>query len=149
MRPILILLLIGSTAVPVQTTMPIAQCDDKKEDASQRETMLKAMRTTAMTYSMSIGERRLKLIEDPIMRFSNPQGVSKDGAIFVWTDNGRPQALFKIYKMDGETFGQEWQSLSEQRLRAERDGTSIWTPARAGCRVSGSSGCAETCGNLS
>jgi hypothetical protein len=97
--------------------------------------MLKAMKSLAASYTVTAGDNkksRLKLLEDPIIRFSNPVGVSKDGAAFVWTEDGRPRALNKIYTTNHQTLFQEWQSLSEEQLVAERDGRSIWTPTQAG-----------------
>jgi hypothetical protein len=140
-----ILFLLGGSAILTSLSpshLPEAQGQEvekkdaeKKEDEAQREKLLKAMRSLAASYTLSIGENkksRLKLVEEPLMRFSNPVGVSKDGAFFVWTDKGRPHALLKIYTTNYRTFFQEWQSLSEDYLFAERDGQAIWTPTVAG-----------------
>jgi hypothetical protein len=108
--------------------------DDGKKDES-REQQLKLMNRTAERYTLSHDDDRkqlLKFHDTAIMRFSNPVGFSKDGAIYLWSYRGQPQAVLKIYTPDNENFAQEWQSLSEGPLIAEREGKTIWNPAEAG-----------------
>jgi hypothetical protein len=109
--------------------------DGKKEEEARREQQLKIMKLSAKQYALSSADdskRLFKFHENAIMRFSNPAGFSKDGAIYLWTDRGRPQAFFKIYTPDNEVFAHEWQSLSESPLVAEREGKTIWNPTEPG-----------------
>jgi hypothetical protein len=109
--------------------------DDRKDEAARRELQLKNMKRFAELYTVSPSEdrkRHFKFHENAVMRFSNPVGVSKDGAVFLWSDRGQPQALLKIFTHDNENFSQEWQSLSENSLVAERDGEVIWNPTEPG-----------------
>jgi hypothetical protein len=109
--------------------------DAKKDEEKQREQQLKIMRGSAAMYTVSPAEDRkqlFKLHENAIMRFSNPVGGTKDGAIFLWSHRGRLQAIIKLYTYDNENFSHEWQSLSESALVAEREGKVIWNPTDPG-----------------
>jgi hypothetical protein len=134
-------LLLRSTFVTaVVSSLSIGQLksaddDGKKEEEVRLEQQLKMMRRSAELYTLSHaddGKRVFKFHEAAIMRFSNPVGSSRDGAIYLWTDRGQPQALFKIYTPDNEIFAHEWQSLSESPFVAEREGKTIWNPTEPG-----------------
>src|SRR5262249_1094435 len=56
----------------------------------------------------------------------------KDGAIFLWTDRGRPQVALKIFTFDNKSYAHAWLSLSEGTLTAERGGRGIWNPSEPG-----------------
>jgi hypothetical protein len=112
-----------------------ADDDGKKEEEARREQQLKIMKLSALQYTLSPADdskRPFKFHENAIMRFSNPAGFSKDGAIYLWTDRGQPQALFKIYTPDNEIYAHEWQSFSESPLIAERNGQTVWNPNEPG-----------------
>src|SRR5579872_5312310 len=112
-----------------------ADDDGKKEEEARREQQLKAMKSFAGQYTLSLANDRkrvFKFHESAVMRFSNPVGGSKDGAIFMWSDRGQPQALLKIFTYDNELFVQEWQSVSESPFIAEREGKTIWNPSEPG-----------------
>jgi hypothetical protein len=115
---------------------PVAADDDgKKEEEARREQQFKIMKRIAEQCTLSHAEDRKRIYkfhENAIMRFSNPVGFSKDGAIYMWSDRGQPQALLKIYTPDNENLVQEWQSLSESPLVAEREGKAIWNPSEPG-----------------
>lgn len=106
----------------------------EKEDETRREQQLKNMKRSAAAYALSAGspKRAFKLQDAALLRFSNPVSGTKDGAIYVWTDGGRPQAVVKLYTFDNEHFTHEWLSLSEGKLVAERDGKSVWAPTVGG-----------------
>ncbi len=122
-------------AILLNAPIGAADDDEKKDEDARREQQLRNMKRFAEMYTVSPSEepkRRFKLHENAVMRFSNPVGVSKDGAVFVWSDRGQPQALLKIFTSDNENFAHEWQSLSESSLIAERDGNVVWNPAEPG-----------------
>jgi hypothetical protein len=84
----------------------------KDKEEAQRELQLKNMRRSAAQYSISPAEDRKRLFkfhETAIMRFSNPVFAAKDGAVYIWTDRGRPQAIMKLYTYDEEHFNHEFQ----------------------------------------
>src|SRR6202021_2279288 len=90
--------------------------DGKKEEEGRREQQLKNMKRSAAQYSISSADDRKRLFkfhENAAMRWNNPAGAAKDGAVYIWSDGGRPQAIMKLYTFDNESFFHEWQSLSE------------------------------------
>jgi hypothetical protein len=96
---------------------------------------LKNLKRTAASYTMFPAadlKRTFKFREDAALRFSNPITGCKDGALFLWVDRGRPQAVAKVFTYDNEIFCLEWQSLSEGTIGAERDGKSVWSPTARG-----------------
>jgi len=87
----------------------------------------------ASTYRITLDSSRpiaLTLREEPALKWTNPQRRADDGAVFVWTDRGRPEiaASFYRYKVDGKPFeDHEFVSLSTSPLSARRDGQVIWS----------------------
>jgi hypothetical protein len=77
-------------------------------------------------------KKSFKFHETPVMKWGNPIGGAKDGAIYIWTDGHRPQAILKLFSHDGVIFTHEWQSLAEGAIVAERNGSVIWNPNKAG-----------------
>jgi hypothetical protein len=108
-----------------------------KEQESRREEQLKKMMRSASQYILTSADdpkRRFKFHDTAIMRFTNPVGHTKDGAIYVWSDRGLPQAILKLLTVEvGSSFySHEWLSLSESGLSAEREGKVIWNPSERG-----------------
>jgi hypothetical protein len=108
-----------------------------KEEEAQREQGLKNMKRTAAQYTLSSADtpqRAFKFHETAAMRFSNPITGTKDGALYVWTDHGRPQALLKLFTLNNNnsSYSHAWLSLSENNLVAERGGKVIWRPTEPG-----------------
>src|SRR6478609_2382481 len=71
-----------------------------KEEEAQREQGLKNMQRSAAQYALSsvdTPQRAFKFQETAVIRPTNPISGTKDGAIYVWTDHGRPQALLKFF----------------------------------------------------
>ncbi|HEV3383199.1 MAG TPA: hypothetical protein VG097_00210 [Gemmata sp.] len=111
--------------------------DGKKEEEARREQQLKNMKRSAAQYAISTADDRKRLFkfhENAAMRWNNPAGAAKDGAVFIWSDRGRPQAIMKLYTFDNERFFHEWQSLSESAIFLERDGKTVWNPTEPGIK---------------
>src|SRR5262245_40481013 len=90
-----------------------------KGAGARREQQLKNMNRSAGQYAIAPDEdpkRQFKFHGNAALRFNNPTGGTKDGALFVWSDHGRPQAVLKLFTYDNETFSHEWQSLSDSAL---------------------------------
>jgi hypothetical protein len=125
-------------AVLVCLALCSADTDPEKEKQNEalRELMLKNMTHSAAQHVLKLADepkRAFKLNEKPVMRHSNPVGSVKDGAVFIWTDGGRPQALLKMYTFgDADRFTHEWLSLSESAFTAQRDGRMVWEPSEPG-----------------
>ncbi len=71
---------------------------------------------------------KLKLNAKPILRWTNPAAGRMYGEIYLWTADGRPEAIMSLYKVWKPAWGfaGELQSLSPTKLTAERDETVFW-----------------------
>ena len=79
----------------------------------------------------------LALREEPALKWTNPQRRADDGAVFIWTDRGRPEvaASFYKYKSDGQPFeDHEFISLSASPLSARLDGELVWSLPKGNVR---------------
>jgi hypothetical protein len=71
-----------------------------------------------------------RLRPDPVLRFNNPVGTVKDGAVFLWLgESGSPVAAAQVFhhKITGN-WHQEFSSLTDVPLSAGR----LWGPTPAG-----------------
>jgi hypothetical protein len=125
--------LVAVVAAVIPTSFLLAQDDPEKvkEEEAQRNKQLKAMQRSAEQVTISLADepkKAFKFHETALLRFSNPVSGTKDGAIYMWSNHGRPQAILKLYTYDNKQFTHEWLSLSESAIVAERDGKTIWSP---------------------
>ncbi|HUQ69157.1 MAG TPA: hypothetical protein VM165_06530 [Planctomycetaceae bacterium] len=67
---------------------------------------------------------KLALEPRPVLNWSNPERGTKNGALFLWTDEGRPQMVACAYEFNGN-LKQEFHSLSTDTIRAEREGNAV------------------------
>jgi hypothetical protein len=105
------------------------------EEEARRERQLKDMTRSAAQHTLASADtpkRTFKFREAAVLRSSNPVSGSKDGAIFLWTDRGRPQVALKIFTFDDKSYAHAWLSLSEGTLTAERGSKVIWKPSEPG-----------------
>jgi hypothetical protein len=76
---------------------------------------------------------RFRLLPDPVLRFTNPVGGSKDGAMFLWLDDaGRPAVASQILWNPQEIWVQELSSLCPSPLIAKSADGRVWNPSRGG-----------------
>lgn len=109
--------------------------DVRTEEYAQRAQGLLNMQRSAAQYSLAAPDspqHAFKFHESPILRFSNPVSKTKDGALYLWTNRGRPQAVLKFFTFNNTTYSHAWLSLSERRLLAQRDGNLVWNPLEPG-----------------
>jgi hypothetical protein len=107
---------------------------EAREEA-RRAQQLKDMTRSAAQHTLSSTDtpkRVFKFHEAALLRSSNPVSGTRDGAVYLWTDHGRPQAVVKLLTFDNSTFIHEWLSLSEGTLTAKRGEKVIWTPGESG-----------------
>lgn len=116
------------------SNMTFAQ--DMSEDDEETRAKAAVELTFNVASSMSVrtvpaeGESvESKLLETPLLRWSNPEAGSVHGAVFLWTDDNRPQLVASIFKwysphvwLDAEVH-----SLSEQPLIVNREGATLWS----------------------
>jgi len=84
----------------------------------------------------SDGEREhgLALEAKSVLRWTNPGVGRVYGDLYVWTRNGRPEAVMSFYKawQPKYDFTAEMHSLSLSEVSAEREGVLLWQPQKAG-----------------
>jgi hypothetical protein len=101
------------------------------EDPGQDGVLAKA----AAEYGFTAGkDRTAELAPKPLLTWTNPQRNTPDGALFLWTWGGRPQAVACVY-----TYGEgnadidhEFHSLAAEVLVARRNGKVVWEPPGPG-----------------
>jgi hypothetical protein len=125
-------------AVALCSLLGAARAQERDNEEQARREQLQDMRRSAAQYILSSADtpqRVFKFHEMPALRFSNPVGGSKDGALYLWTDHGRPQAILKLYTFNTKNYTHAWLSLSENNFVAERSGKIIWSPTIPGIEV--------------
>ena len=106
-----------------------------RDEPARAESEANHWKAAASTYRITLDSGRLTplaLRDDPALKWTNPQRRTDDGAVFVWTDRGRPEvaASFYRYKSEGRTLvDHEFVSLSASPLGARRDGEKVWDVA--------------------
>ena len=109
--------------------------DVEDAEAASRAQRLDELKRAAAEYELSLDSDRehpLEFRPEPILRWSNPIRKTGDGAVFLWTRRGRPQAAVCIYTYGPSGIDHEFQSLADGPLEARRDGDVVWTPREAG-----------------
>src|SRR5262245_1728793 len=104
-------MLLGQTPSPDQ-----APAEDEKAAAAER---LDFMKRSAAVYSIQLGENEseLKLITEPVLRWTNPVSNVPDGGLFLWLGpEGRPELAAQVFIAAGSTdlWLHEFQSLSTE-----------------------------------
>ena len=105
-----------------------------KAEEGQRERLEAMIRSAAeyTVYPFDDRKRGFKFHDVAAMRFTNPVGGTTDGALFFWSDGGRPRAILKFFTYDNERFTPLLQSLSEDMLAAEAGALPSGTRAAQG-----------------
>jgi hypothetical protein len=80
------------------------------------------------------GAEEIKLLERSLLNWSNPERSTVGGAAYLWTLDGRPQAVICLYpqKPNEKEIACECQSLSARPLSMTFDGDLVWQPTAAG-----------------
>jgi hypothetical protein len=134
LRPMAILVAALWGSVCALGDEPGTETPDEKQLAREA---LEISRTEAARWELALGgdrQKKLKLLDDPVLRWSNPAVGEIYGAVFLWIRDGRPEVVGSIYKWYSPYthYSTEFQSLSESTIAGSRDGQESWTPARAG-----------------
>ena len=111
-----------------------AACAAEPPDPVQ-EARFDLMRETAARYVVTVqtasGAETAQMQPEPLLRWTNPLRNTADGAVFLWTQAGRPTAMLCTYP-HAAALDHEWQSLAETPLRATYPAGKDWAPAQAG-----------------
>src|SRR5262245_58897888 len=85
----------------VKPGTPPATEDRPAEPAAEAAARLTTMRRSLMAFEVHPASDRttiFRLLPEPILRFTNPVGMSKDGAIFLWQGEAdRPEAAVQVF----------------------------------------------------
>ncbi len=100
--------------------------DDPKDEKTRAAEFHVIAKREAEAYTIRhLGsDRPLTLKPEPILKWSNPVRGSIYGDVFIWTENGRPEAVASIYKWYSPHThrANEFHSLALDKLIGERDG---------------------------
>jgi hypothetical protein len=92
----------------------------------------------ANQYVMRLDARpdaKFTLYAKPLLHWGNPARTGEDGAVFVWTLNGRPQVIGSVftYRLPNVIRRKhEYHSLASGPLTAIYGGQRVWAPRTAG-----------------
>lgn len=103
----------------------------------QPEELHRHFQKVAESYVIRAGNIRLKLRDQPLMHWQNTVRQQEQGALYMWSKQGRPQVLGSIFTFqngDEVLCRHEMISLAESPLRAELNSSPVWTPNQAGVK---------------
>lgn len=115
-----------------------AQADEDKAAAAAR---LDYMKRSAAVYRVTLADKdktEIKLIEEPVLRWTNPVSNVPDGALFLWIGpNGRPELAAQVFIAAGtkDLWLHEFQSLSAGRFTVARGDEVPWHPQKPGVEL--------------
>jgi hypothetical protein len=118
---------------------PIVAEPQENPDASLQQQRYESFAAAAGRYKMWLENDRknekailLKLIDKPVLRWGNQARDNDVGAVFVWTREGRPQAVAAIFVIGDRTM-HELCSLAESPLTsAWGESSPAWCPTKPG-----------------
>lgn len=131
--------LAGSACLPrvaLAQEPPVA----KSAEEALRDKWQAAYKSIAASIEMRRGETQLELLPSPLLFYTNPVRTNdQHGAIFLWTDKGRPAVFGSIWSAinrqtpTSRNVTHEWHSLIESdNARALRGDQTLWTSAEPG-----------------
>jgi hypothetical protein len=137
------IIICASGAAAVLLTQPVpfravaGQAATDSRDAEESEQTTQVVQAELPKWKMWTGadrKRELKLEPKSVLRWTNPGTQRVYGDVFVWTIDGRPEAVMSLFKVWDPPRGlhAEMQSLSLDEVAAERDGRVIWNPSKPG-----------------
>ena len=113
---------------------PAGSADQPTSVAEQRVAWLREKVAAMRVIPTRESNAACKLREEPIIKWSNPVSGA-DGAVFVWTSDGRPVALAKCHLNNRNFYHIETLiSISDNRLRMSEAGQVSWEPTEPGVK---------------
>jgi hypothetical protein len=110
-----------------------APAGDTPANLKARLEFMKTSMTTHDVHATGARGARNRLMAEPVFRFTNPVGGSKDGGLFLWLDEaGRPIVASQILWNPQRIWAQEFSSLSTSPLEAKSEDGRVWRPSRGG-----------------
>ena len=111
---------------------------EEKPAAGGSAKALEDFKTDATDYVIRLASRpkeKLRLHDESLFHWGNPARNGEDGAIFVWTLDGRPEVIASVFTYrfkDTIRRKHEYHSLAFGPLTAEYQGQRVWAPTSAG-----------------
>lgn len=120
-----------------QNEPPRQPAAEEKAEAAAR---LEFMKQSASVYDVTVGEKKtpLRLVAEPVLRWTNPVSNIPDGVLFLWIDAaGRPQVAAQVFIAAGtkDLWLHEFSSLSAEPFDVARDGSVPWHPRKPGLEM--------------
>lgn len=135
----------GFCALPIALLVPaIGGAEEPASEAAAesaiREKWQAVYREVAQSLEMRHGETKLALRESPLLFYTNPvRTTGQHGAIFLWTDEGRPAVFGSIWSaIDRKdpalrNVSHEWHSLLESPdVSAMQNDKQLWSSGEPG-----------------
>lgn len=106
----------------------------EKPDAKVVQQRYESFLQAARRYEMQLengDDKPLTIVDKPVLRWGNQARNNDDGAVFVWTQQDRPQAVAAIFVI-GERTMHELCSLAESPLASTWGDSTAWKPKTPG-----------------
>src|SRR5262245_41751123 len=109
--------------------------ETKTRDAEESDETTRLARAELPNWELWKGADRktaLKLEEQPVLRWTNPEIGRVYGDVYLWMADGRPEAVMSMLKSwdPADTLHAEMHTLSLEPLEAVRGGTTVWQPTQ-------------------
>lgn len=110
------------------------RAQEPEVDRSQRDAQFAVLTEQVPAYSLTLAdsETPFELLPDPVLRWSNPLRDTPDGAVFLWTREGRAAAIMCAFWRNDREYKHEFQSLSDGPFVMALAGESVWAPEEPG-----------------
>ena len=98
------------------------------------------MRRRAESLRMTADGAAVRLVEEPLLRYSDPARDTTDGTVWAWGRDGRPAALMGLFvepnpeaktPVEAEKWSFEFVSLTDAPLRVTSHREWTWRPAKS------------------
>lgn len=134
----------GGWAVPIVLLVTVsAQAQDADKEDQEAAGRLTFMQESVSRVELAHADdpnSKFTILSEPVQRWNNLVSGVKDGTVFVWTLNGRPEVAAQVFQIPDGRWLQEFQSLSSDRLTGTHGGRRFWAPATAGVEMKPLSG---------
>ncbi|MCO8122648.1 hypothetical protein NHH03_12950 [Stieleria sp. TO1_6] len=107
--------------------------DSSDAMATLRQTFLDAAKQ--IRFSTAEAATNFRLIDDPLLNWSNPVRTTPGGALFLWVQDKRPVVAMCKFSNGINVIASEFQSLSDRQFTMQIDGKTHWRPAKPGVEM--------------
>ena len=122
--------------LPSWLTLTLCLLGQAPTDPGIAAARLATMKASAATYDLrtvDAPDRPFRLQPEPVLRFNNPLGSTRDGGIFLWLAEGdRPAVAAQIFLHRDGDWTHEFTSLSPVSIVGKAPRAPTWKPTRGG-----------------